>query len=266
MQSGQPVKANNIVSYRICEEIDFIPEKLLLRNILNGKEASLFSPASKCLEALIERQGDVITQKELMYIGWEAAGAPVTHNAYYQNIANIRRALKEVSDNGFDYSNIVKTIKRNGLIINADIKITPEYLDYLKNLNIDERNTEKPLGENFMNKERSKINMLLKRLLLVISSVCLALSMSTYIFKKSFFDNYTFLKKITGGCSLYLNIDANKTFFNGSRLDDKEFNCEGFNKGYVTIFPNHTRSSILLCSEKQTRLSCTSYYFASNSK
>lgn len=266
VQSGQPIKTNNIESYRICEVIDFFPENLLLRNILNGKEASLFSPASKCLEALIERQGDVITQKELMYIGWEAAGAPVTHNAYYQNISSIRRALKELSENGFDYSNIVKTIKRNGLIINADIKITPKYLDDTNNLDIDEKYTGKSCHKKPLNNDHPKWHILLKQLLLIISSMCLVLTMYILFSKKSFFDNYFFLKSISEGCSLYLNIDANKTLLKGSLFDGKEFNCEGFNKGYVTIFPNHTRSSVLLCSETQTRLSCTSYYYASNSK
>lgn len=124
-QSNQS-EQKEIVSYRINHDIEFIPELFLLRNMQNGNKVSMFSTASRCLLALIESQGNIISQKEIMYIGWEAVGLQVTASAYYQNIASILKALNGISAYN-NCSNMITTIKRSGLIIKDEVNIMPVY-------------------------------------------------------------------------------------------------------------------------------------------
>lgn len=261
-QSEQSVDGKTL-SYRICNTIDFFPEELLLRNTNTGKEASLFAPASKCLEALIEHQGQIISQQELMYIGWESTGTKVTQNAYYQNIASIRRCLKDTSEDDTDMSFIITTIKRSGLTINADIEIIPKYLETSEEINVVvDNNVSVEIKDKF---KSLNYNIYIIGISLSIFILSLLLH-SKFFMTKSFFENYTFIKHIPNECDVFLNIDANKKIFQESIYYNKNLHCDGYSQAFITIYPNHSRSSILFCSKSNKQLTCTSNYYSSNSK
>ena len=53
----------------------------------------LGAAASRCLSALLEAQGTIVTKKELLYQGWERYGQQVSGNSVNQSVAQIRRCL-----------------------------------------------------------------------------------------------------------------------------------------------------------------------------
>lgn len=106
--------------YIINESVEFHPATSKLRDINNPDSVvTLNSPAGRCLLLLINRMGNVVTQKEFMEIVWKQNGMMVTSNAYYQNISVLRKGLKRV---GLDESFIV-TLPRIGLTLASGTNI-----------------------------------------------------------------------------------------------------------------------------------------------
>lgn len=54
---------------------------------------SLGAAASRCLAALLEAQGSIVTKKALLYQGWERYGQQVSGNSVSQAVTQIRRCL-----------------------------------------------------------------------------------------------------------------------------------------------------------------------------
>ena len=67
-------------------------KRLLIRN-LDGKSVTLPASAALCLVALVEAQGEVLSQEELMDIGWRQVGFAATENSVRVMISKLRRAL-----------------------------------------------------------------------------------------------------------------------------------------------------------------------------
>lgn len=59
----------------------------------DGYSVSLPASACMCLKAMVEAQGEVLSQEQLMDIGWRRAGVEVTENSVRVMINKLRRAL-----------------------------------------------------------------------------------------------------------------------------------------------------------------------------
>lgn len=63
----------------------------------NGEEmVTLPQSACLCLAALVEAQGEVLSQEQLMEIGWRSAGVEVTENSVRVMITKLRRAFTQL--------------------------------------------------------------------------------------------------------------------------------------------------------------------------
>ncbi|WP_148242061.1 transcriptional regulator [Enterobacter asburiae] len=63
----------------------------------DGEETvTLPQSACLCLAALVEAQGEVLSQEQLMEIGWRSAGVEVTENSVRVMITKLRRALAQL--------------------------------------------------------------------------------------------------------------------------------------------------------------------------
>lgn len=258
-------KASGIISYRIENTIDFFPSLHIVRNINTGEESTLFMPASRCLVALIERQGQVINQKELMNAGWESVGMSVSPNAYYQNISNIRRAFKIVSDSDKNFPELLTTIKRSGLLIDEKISI-------LVNNEYHNAMSEEIKSPSTFNLD--KCHVLLNRytlfkyftatLALCVIACLFALVYYIYTSQSDFLDNYTLFKITQSGCHIYLNNDSRTSISDSGIFDYKDFQCYGYQNAYLTRYQKQTRTSVLFCSDNSGKLTCLSYYYASH--
>ncbi|MGU3413104.1 transcriptional regulator [Enterobacteriaceae bacterium C34A] len=108
------------VTYLIDDLLSFSPDDKLLKNIKMNKNANLHAPASQCLLALIERQGEVISQEELYNIGWGEMKGPVTSpSAYYQCFVNLRKQLKAINYE----DELVITVPKEGMKLNPTAKV-----------------------------------------------------------------------------------------------------------------------------------------------
>lgn len=65
----------------------------MLTRVRDGKSVSLPASACLCLQALTEARGDVLSQEQLMDIGWRRAGVEVTENSVRVMVNKLRRAL-----------------------------------------------------------------------------------------------------------------------------------------------------------------------------
>lgn len=103
----------------IGEHLAFIPSRRELIDDNLTKKIKLQVPASLCLERLLQKKGEVVSQEELILFGWgEKRSASVSANAYYQCILHLRKSLAMMG-----FSDIIVTVPRQGLKINDAIRI-----------------------------------------------------------------------------------------------------------------------------------------------
>ncbi len=65
----------------------------LLTRLSDGESVILPASACNCLKSLAEARGELLTQEQLMDIGWRNSGVEVTENSVRVMITKIRRAL-----------------------------------------------------------------------------------------------------------------------------------------------------------------------------
>lgn len=103
----------------IGEHLEFIPSRRELIDDNLTKKIKLQVPASLCLERLLQKKGEVVSQEELILFGWgEKRSATVSANAYYQCILHLRKSLATMG-----FSDFIVTVPRQGLKINDAIRI-----------------------------------------------------------------------------------------------------------------------------------------------
>lgn len=118
-------RSNNIQSFIIGERVAFVPSQRVIVDRLTAKEIKLHLPASCCLENLLRKQGEIVSQEELILCGWGSKrNAGVSHNTYYQCILHLRKALVIMG-----FSDVIDTVPRHGLRFNNSVKVAYVYPD-----------------------------------------------------------------------------------------------------------------------------------------
>ncbi|HAT1613121.1 TPA: hypothetical protein I8Y22_004542 [Raoultella planticola] len=116
-------RSDNIQSYIIGEDVVFTPSQRMIVDRLNSKEVKLHVPASCCLEILLNNQGEIVSQDELILCGWgEKRNAGVSPNTYYQCILHLRKSLAAIG-----CPDVIDTVPRHGLRFNNRLKVTYLY-------------------------------------------------------------------------------------------------------------------------------------------
>ncbi len=231
--------------YIIDSRVEFHPEKNLLIDLQSKNEVTLFSPASLCLQGLIENQGEILKQKDLMLIGWEHRDLSVSPNAFYQNISHIRRSLAEVLPD----KEIVKTVKRAGWFIDNTLsieKVSSPITEPLAEPDFTHdtlRASPPPLAVKNANR---------KCLLVFITFIIIFFNAAYGVHKleapKTLFKYYRLEKKMPEGCEIYVNNDSGISVFDQQRLRKSEEICKGFDKVFVTQWERMVSFSLAFCS------------------
>lgn len=116
-------RSDNIQSYIIGEDVVFTPSQRMIVDRLNSKEVKLHVPASCCLEILLNNQGKIVSQDQLILCGWgEKRNAGVSPNTYYQCILHLRKSLAAIG-----CLDVIDTVPRHGLRFNNRLKVTYLY-------------------------------------------------------------------------------------------------------------------------------------------
>ncbi|HDT2108504.1 TPA: winged helix-turn-helix domain-containing protein [Enterobacter roggenkampii] len=249
--------------YIIDSRVEFHPEKNLLIDLQSKKEVSLFAPASLCFQGLIENQGGILKQKELMHIGWESRGLSVSPNAFYQNISHIRRSLADIIPD----KEIIRTVKRSGWIIESTLAIEKVSSSVAKNLTADV--THNTLSNAPMSHRSARIGSwkyLLAFVTFFITFINIGYGINELETKKVLFKDYRLEKKMPGGCEIYVNNDSGILPSDYERLKKPQEMCKGFDKVFVTQWERMIGFSLALCSyppgsSHSGSLICTTEYY-----
>jgi DNA-binding winged helix-turn-helix (wHTH) protein len=96
----------------------------ILSRTLDNMSVTLPASAARCLYALAEAQGEVLTHEQLMEIGWRRAGYAVTDNSVRVMINKLRRALISLE---LEQQISLLAVTRSGyrLIINTPSVVEP---------------------------------------------------------------------------------------------------------------------------------------------
>ncbi|WP_263260650.1 winged helix-turn-helix domain-containing protein [Pseudomonas sp. RIT-PI-S] len=90
----------------------------------------LGAAASRCLSALLEAQGTIVTKKALLYQGWERYGQQVSGNSVNQAVAQVRRCLANLGQS----SEWLVTVPRIGYKVADGLAIDKESAEHAQRL------------------------------------------------------------------------------------------------------------------------------------
>lgn len=249
--------------YRINDTVDFIPADRMLRGCVIAREVMLFAPAAHCLEALINAQGNVVEQRELIRAGWPDEEEHVSLNIFYQSVFNIRKQLHEFLPD----QEIITTVKRSGLLISHNVQIRQLHDEGAL---VNSTSTEDIVADNAQGQSVRKgwqfWAVMLPIVLLVSSGLYYR-----YILEQmppSLFPHYVFYKKLASGCEMYINQDEVGNLTSHPLFAPETFDCQGYPRAYVTQWAMRPRSSVALCrhalSSQGETLQCKTFYYASH--
>jgi len=105
--------------YLINKLVEYDPENKTLANHITGRSIQLQLPANLCFLYLVTHPGEIISQNQLMVVGWGERNDVTTPNTFYQAILTLRNALAEV---GLP-RDTVKTISRRGLMLSEATQV-----------------------------------------------------------------------------------------------------------------------------------------------
>ncbi|XGI78947.1 transcriptional regulator [Enterobacter hormaechei] len=105
--------------YLINKLVEYDPENKTLVNHISGRSIQLQLPANLCFVYLVTHPGEIISQNQLMVVGWGERNDVTTPNTFYQAILTLRNALAEV---GLP-RDTVKTISRRGLMLSEATQV-----------------------------------------------------------------------------------------------------------------------------------------------
>lgn len=267
--------------FTINKIITFEPEK----KSISGKDSSfpVSASAALCLELLIINIGELVTHEQLYDFAWRRFGMEPTSTSLYQNISNLRRALKKSGLN----EEIIRTMPRRGFLLSPLTEIVRETYspdtEPLPDLTAADsvapavkevvlphppEVSEQPAGRrNETKKTDSKAKNIKKMAACGIGLMLLLLLASLYMNKTETLEkNSLFVPFMTSdNCSIFVNRD--------SRLSSEEIHkfisvlnisCQANRYFYITTYKNADRASVFICQnpllEKENAWCHSDYY------
>lgn len=236
-------------SYLIDEKIEFWPASHLLINS-EGKEITLPSPTSRCLELLITSPG-LVTQQAIFQHVWGEDAASITPNNLYQNICQLRRALKNVAGNNEE--EWIITVPRRGFHFNSNISI--KTLTESGNINSPAGKLEASvIPTEIVSADATpalRTNTKWIRLSLFIMLFIMLLISLLFINRKTnpsdnIVERFSYYAKIDN-CKLYYNNDMHGPAPHIKIIKTMKPNCQKFPYVYITAYIITRTSSIFSC-------------------
>ncbi|MCZ4061447.1 winged helix-turn-helix domain-containing protein [Pantoea sp. LMR881] len=260
------------VNYTIDGRVEFIPSLNLLRRTEDiNHQIRLSAPASRCLQLIIEKHPDIVTQKEFYPYVWGNKGKEKTSNTLYQNILIVRRSLGLVEN---ELCDIIETVPRVGYKING--KIVSQEKDEIQ---AEKKEENDPVLESVLLKNKVISSDIRSRrtihfIFYALVFMMLVVSASTYyygLYKSQDKINYfssNYVKQISvDGCEYYFNKsmhgDAKKT------NDLFGISCnKNYPHVYITKLKNIDNLSYISCKldlQKTPDARCVSYFMTGKS-
>ncbi|HBT4573905.1 TPA: hypothetical protein MB296_004732 [Klebsiella pneumoniae] len=102
-------------SYIINDEVIFNMDVNELQPVA-GKDheaITLNTPTARCLQLLLESNGNIISRDQFLSAVWEERGVVVSQNTFYQNISLLRKSLLRAGLT----QDVVVTVRQRGFVI-----------------------------------------------------------------------------------------------------------------------------------------------------
>ncbi|MEA4423750.1 winged helix-turn-helix domain-containing protein [Klebsiella pneumoniae] len=102
-------------SYIINDEVIFNMDVNELQPVA-GKDheaITLNTPSARCLQLLLESNGNIISRDEFLSAVWKERGVVVSQNTFYQNISLLRKSLLRAGLT----QDVVATVRQRGFVI-----------------------------------------------------------------------------------------------------------------------------------------------------
>jgi len=285
--------------YIINNTFEFHPATSTLRDLSDpANVVVLNSPAGRCLLLLINRQGNIVTQHDVMDTVWEQSGMQVSPNTYYQNISILRKGLKKIGIG----EELIVTIPRIGLtlasgthirklITEHEVEVDHESTHFFNELDdnaaptatVSERHSDSHLEyqdnasillgpqepnanglSGYKQLPRRKKIWMICTITLIITLFSVFAVLGNKKNNRRYFDNYTHVP-LRSNCIVHvsknINNNADKTKAL-SYVNNFENSCESYPWVYISRFPRLPRTSVIRCDAPMSKPNtCISDYY-----
>ncbi|MBC3378701.1 winged helix-turn-helix domain-containing protein [Serratia fonticola] len=232
-----------------------------------GKETVLNVPASRCLQLMLQRPGEVISQSDFFNEVWQKNGQYVTANTLYQNISLVRKGMREAGLS----KNVIRTVPKVGVVFFGTVEIQQE-----ESSNVIAQPSNKPVQPLFeelqaeMPQPKStglnRSKLLRYGLFTAFILAMLILLASNQSQSARFFDSHTKAATINH-CSVYIDRDDLETNVAGYKeyLIANNVVCNPDEFVYITRTPANHSTLVLFCdTTAQGDLRCSSRFQIDN--
>lgn len=285
--------------YIINNTFEFHPATSTIRDLNDPTNVVVLnSPAGRCLLLLINRQGNIVTQHDVMDTVWEQSGMQVSPNTYYQNISILRKGLKKIGIG----EELIVTIPRIGLTLASGTHIrkliaeneveidhenthfinelddhlappaalpdghidpAPDYQDE-PSISLMPSKQEESHFRWYKGLSRRQIVSAVTAIVVIITLITIFTIFSVTKSNYRYFDKYT-LVPLRSSCIVHLSnnikniADKTKAL---SYVNNFENSCQSYPWVYISRFPGLARTSVIRCDAPMSKPNtCISDYY-----
>jgi DNA-binding winged helix-turn-helix (wHTH) protein len=216
---------------RLNSAIVFSPEEAMLKHEITNTCVKLQRPASRCFELLLQRQGTLVSQKELIAYGWgEERSRYLTPNAFYQSIHHLRQSLAQV-----ELTDIIYTVSRQGIGIIIELNIA--YESHQESI---------PPGKKLVARLHKSV-FVITTISFIFSLLSIFFIMRTGLFhKESLFEKYQAIDN--SPCRIYVSPGEHIVKRIPDLLKKAKLNCTDRDTIFITRPKYSERTSLIHCT------------------
>lgn len=147
-------------NYIIDNEVFFFYKEKKLCSRKNNTVVSVPGTSTRCLVLLLEKQGEIVTQTELMIAGWgDDAIRHVSNAAYYQSFVILRRLFKEL---GYNRSPLI-TVRGRGIRFDKHVRVEKNEVNRLDEYFTEPHSIRKESNEGTYDSQNVTTNKMFKK-------------------------------------------------------------------------------------------------------
>ncbi|MCO7509296.1 winged helix-turn-helix domain-containing protein [Serratia fonticola] len=246
--------------YIIDSNLEFSPQNFQL-TVLDGENLTitLNTPASRCLELLIERRFNLVPQRDFYEYVWGDEGKDISVNTLYQNIALLRKALKTISKK---YEVMILTVPKKGFKFNEIFSVLENFVTEVDNysltsdISIDSLTShishEDTVNGNktspWWHRTNKKLKVSLFYALSILVAITILVAFNFVLERKEIYPLFYYTPYADGStCSIYANANNSMLSRRIQELSELGVDCETTPYLYITMFRYSSRTSAIAC-------------------
>lgn len=257
-----PEKFTHTTLYTINNLVDFHPGDRTLTNKNTQKAVILQNPASFILLYLLTHCGVVISQSQLVKIGWGEKNNITSVNTLYQTALMLRNALTEV---GLP-RDLIRTVARRGMMMTADIQRTEiESVDNAREEETEEEPTVPEMTTVPRKQRPSRTTLMMGAILLSLLLVGVSVSLGVfYPPAESLFSSYAIIDTTSfSSCTLLLKGKSTLNTRYAVFLTRHPDICQNHNYVYLSGMNSAKNIAAVACQldiREHPQTKCTTWY------